>query len=694
MIAVQPRLTTRPIARGVLTMLAVALAFGAQYLFTGEVLTRELDTNAWDWLPRYSVASWLLVLAIGCAWWALRKTEAEPLLAIDSPAWPNAYSLWLLGSALACYAIAIARYLTADEDLLVQAAWLLGPLLLVVALWPRTYRPLEQPLQSWEIPAVLGITMIGFALRYWYLTQIPTHVENDVALMGVFGRRLIESENYRWIGYSASEHLQSYDQLTAWGMRLFGDNHRGLVAKSAISGTLTLPIVYLIGRVLYGTRAGVIAAVLLTIDYTHIHFSRIMFGPVVTFIASMFAYTIILGIRSRRPHWFALAGMTIGLALLDYDSGKVLPIIAAAVFCWDLIGQRKQWRKILPGWLALGLGALLMFGPMLAYSLREFDSFVGRGNRVALWTPEVWGHMTSVYKTDNLLLVVFEQFRRTFLTFHLYGDSSPHFAIQRPIVAPLTSAMLVLGVGVALARVRALGHFLPLIWIVLTFVLGGVITYDPPYWPHLNIALPAVALVASLGATRLIDVVGNAGGVWVARLAQLLFAAVVLFTGVNSWEMYLNYSQTYADARIRVSRYVSQQPQDLSVVIVGESFYWKDFTFQFFNDGVDGRNMTVDELRGAPPALDRPLLFILYDTQDQLAFLRERYPSGTIEEQYDPSGQPIFLAYHVIPEGYISFPPPIPEPALPLARLALGVAFGAALALLIQSLLRRPRALV
>src|SRR5262245_9620578 len=96
MIAVQSRPTTRPIARGILTILAIVLAFSAQYLFTGEVLTHDLDSNAWDWLPRYSIASWLLVLAIGCASWALRKIEAEQLFDIEQPAWPNAYSLWLL----------------------------------------------------------------------------------------------------------------------------------------------------------------------------------------------------------------------------------------------------------------------------------------------------------------------------------------------------------------------------------------------------------------------------------------------------------------------------------------------------------------------------------------------------------------------------------------------------------------------
>lgn len=47
-----------------LLLAALMLTFVAQYFFTGEWFTRLRDTNAWEWLPQYSVASACLLVAL------------------------------------------------------------------------------------------------------------------------------------------------------------------------------------------------------------------------------------------------------------------------------------------------------------------------------------------------------------------------------------------------------------------------------------------------------------------------------------------------------------------------------------------------------------------------------------------------------------------------------------------------------
>ena len=66
----------------------------------------------------------------------------------------------------------------------------------------------------------------------------------------------------------------------------------------------------------------------------------------------------------------------------------------------------------------------------------------------------------------------------------------------------LTAALLVLGLGYCLARLRNPKHFTLVIWIVSVLALGGVFTNDPPYWPHLAITLPAVVVVAGLATVQ------------------------------------------------------------------------------------------------------------------------------------------------------------------------------------------------
>jgi hypothetical protein len=72
---------------------------------------------------------------------------------------------------------------------------------------------------------------------------------------------------------------------------------------------------------------------------------------------------------------------------------------------------------------------------MLIYALLNFSNFAGRTNLVALWSDVTWEHQLASYNTDSAFIVLVQQTWRTFLTLHLTGDASPHFAFQRPMVS-------------------------------------------------------------------------------------------------------------------------------------------------------------------------------------------------------------------------------------------------------------------
>ena len=102
-------------------------------------------------------------------------------------------------------------------------------------------------------------------------------------------------------------------------MRLFGQNHYGIVMHSVILGTLSLIFVFLLGRELESPLVGFIAVGLLAISYTHIHFSRILFGNSSSFAALLTMYEIFKGLRTRQTLWFALVGVFTGWGLLLDD---------------------------------------------------------------------------------------------------------------------------------------------------------------------------------------------------------------------------------------------------------------------------------------------------------------------------------------------------------------------------------------
>jgi hypothetical protein len=675
-------------------ILALSLAFAAQYLFTGEVFTRTKDSMTTEWLPRYTQASLLLLAALASAVWTFRQyheaVNSAPA-ADQGPALPLAGSLsadwppWVAGGA---YVASLWLYLLIGENWLVRALWLASIALLVIPFWLRSRAHRDSvTLPGWEWALVALMTCIGFGLRYWRLTEIPSHLDQDIPFMGAHALRLIETANYNWIGFSDSNHLLSYDQSLAWSMRLFGQDHYGLVMESVIFGTLTVPALFLLGREMFGRRVGLIAAALLAFSYTHIHFSRILFGPSSTLFAVITFYFLFRGLRTRSQADYALAGVSGGAALLFYDSSRVIPIIALALFGWRLIWQRQVLRNNLYSWIVFAIGGLVGFGPMLAFAFQDFELFVGRGNAVALWNPGVWEHAAGVYQTDSAAGVWLGQIRSTFLAFHLYGDGSPHFAFPRPMVAALTAALFVMGLAYCLLQMRNARHFFVLEWFLLTFVLGGVITYDPPYWPHLNIALPAVGLIAAIAADKLILLLPPWPSPWSRRVAGSLMAVAILLTGVHNWQVYYEYVEDNAGVRSQIARFVNGTRTDYQVYMLSDMFRWSDPFFQFLNKDVQGEDLTAELLRATPPPVDRPLLFVLYRHSELVPFLKARYPGGLFMAHYDHNGLLSFESFEAVPPGYVA--PARPRPASLLAMpgwwlvgaVVLGVAGRAAYSL-------------
>jgi 4-amino-4-deoxy-L-arabinose transferase-like glycosyltransferase len=143
---------------------------------------------------------------------------------------------------------------------------------------------------------------------------------------------------------------------------------------TALFGTLTILVIYLAGRELWGRRTGLLAAALLGGNYLHIiHSHYATFDVMVGFWASLtLLFSVLLGKR-QQARWYLLAGLCAGLAGATKYNGAVaivLPIVAHLL--------ATQWGKW--GWLSshlfLAVGAFLVgfFGgnPFALGNLPEF----------------------------------------------------------------------------------------------------------------------------------------------------------------------------------------------------------------------------------------------------------------------------------------------------------------------------------
>lgn len=651
-------------ARLALCGVAIVCALASNYFFTGESLSRFHETFAAIWGARQILGTVFLVLAAAFAAWALdrRHDYAVQLLprAADasSAPLPPPPSLrgWTLAPAGLAYLAATFVYLARGETSLVHWLWISSMVLLVVPLVRTLDLRDFWPMAAWEFFLLLLILVAAFVLRYLRLTEIPLHVDNDVSIMGLFSRKLLETGNHAWVGMAKTNHHFSEHQYHALSMRLFGQDHYGLSMFSVIAGTATCALVYFYGRLLFNRATGFLGAVFLAFNYVHIHFSRIIFGPLSTFWVALAGLLLLHGLRRRSPLSFALAGLSFGAGLMGYYSARIGPVLLIALFCVWWLQRRGRVTVPISYWAIALAGMLCTFGPNLAYALTHFDKFSGRGNEVILWTKPAWTHLSAKYQSGGDALVVLkEQVKRALLAPFYFPDESTICYLRKPMLGAFTALGCMLGLGFLCRRLRDLSLLFLLFWIGATFVLGGVLTIDPPFWPHLNIAIPALSLVAALGVERVARSFTEAGGARIGALVVLCVSAVVVFSGVHEWEIYQQFARQHATTRIHAMRQIRELPRDFRSYLVSRDTSWHQETFQFFTPHADGHDLPEAELLKRIPPIEKPTAFFVFAEVEPrcLEVLHQAFPNAVRHAYWDGWGWPAFTVVKVYPPHYV-----------------------------------------
>jgi mannosyltransferase len=154
---------------------------------------------------------------------------------------------------------------------------------------------------------------------------------------------------------------------------LFGDSEAGLRSFSAVVGTLTIPVVFLIGRLIGGAGAGLIAALLLATSPAQIQYSQEARAYALLMLAATAAvWGLLVFLRSHGGLAAAPApaeprGRVLGLvvyalgttvALYAHNTAALLPLFANGIaLCW-WVGRVRCERRFALEWL---LGNLVPF---------------------------------------------------------------------------------------------------------------------------------------------------------------------------------------------------------------------------------------------------------------------------------------------------------------------------------------------
>ncbi|MGA8745581.1 MAG: glycosyltransferase family 39 protein [Solirubrobacterales bacterium] len=211
------------------------------------------------------------------------------------------------------------------------------------------------PKARWFFWAVIGLTAIGAAIRFSTLGLQSYRHDEAVTAGRVLAASLSRTMHEVWAG----ESTPPLYYLLAWGWsHLFGVREVGLRSLSALFGTATIPVAYLIGRELIGRRSGFALAAIVAVNPMLVWYSQDARAYALLVLLSSVALLFFLRARrsgaARDLAWWALFS---ALALATHYFA-FFPLVIEAVW---LLATVRPLRAVL--W---AVGAVAIAGLALA----------------------------------------------------------------------------------------------------------------------------------------------------------------------------------------------------------------------------------------------------------------------------------------------------------------------------------------
>jgi 4-amino-4-deoxy-L-arabinose transferase-like glycosyltransferase len=132
-------------------------------------------------------------------------------------------------------------------------------------------------LMEWALFCVtLAIAIIGIALRFYELGNLPYGIYHDEAFYGLDAVSVLNG-NYPIFFTANNGREPLYIYLLSLGIAAFGRTPFGLRFVAAVIGSLTIPVTYLLGRAFFNHRIGLLAMAVCAITFWPLALSRVSF---------------------------------------------------------------------------------------------------------------------------------------------------------------------------------------------------------------------------------------------------------------------------------------------------------------------------------------------------------------------------------------------------------------------------------
>ncbi len=404
----------------------------------------------------------------------------------------------------------------------------------------RLPAPAATPAQNALRHALLftAILAAGTALRWVAPRQIPPGVWADALFeaegvlrnpgsAGWLGGRPLHVEGLRNSALVSNLYLKFCELIFS----IFGRGDVGLLALSAVGGTLALPATYWLGREVRGPRFGLIAMALAAFAAWPLVFSRWAWtGSLLLPLVLAGAAAVLAALRTGRVVSAILAGVFVGLSLHTHPAAWA---IGAGFAAFALISLRRPRGSRLV--IAAAIAGLIAFLPFAPAFLQYPERLGGRAQDVSVFasTKDVAVPGGNGPWAPPLRLL-YNGIEYTGLFLWTRDPNPRHGDPDRPPFDPLLGLAALIGVALSLRSARAgdAGDRL-LLLLAGTSLLAGILG-NPGGAPNGLRIYPFVGIALLWAAATVERWIPFAGGALRARESLLFGLALAVLFAVES----------------------------------------------------------------------------------------------------------------------------------------------------------------
>lgn len=461
---------------------------------------------------------------------------------------------------------------------------------------------------------LLLIFSMGTFLRFFRITEVPPSLSHDETAIAYNAYSLLTTGKDEY-GNAFPLLFTSFDDFKLPGMvyatipsvALFGRSELGARVPSALFGSLTILIVYLIvfelmnsivmlQKKMAGNKPHIYAlscAFFFAVSPWHINFSRQLFesNGALFFISTGIYF---LAVSLRKTHALLLSAVFFGVSVYFYYSVRlVIPCIALTY----ILLQKNRIRSH-AAILVLSLGVFAI--TVLPIGTKMFTKGgLERVSMVSIINDPNYLKWKDIFiqtyaKNPTLLTKIFfnqktalivgaaDNYWKNIAPLHVFANGTMTYGLQHPFEIPL----IFIGI-LFLATLTTPIKWILIVWL-LAAILPGAFSTNQPNALRTLLGAPFLSIASGLGAVEFFRSIEKSKRVWMGIIP---FSILFLYFFYAFYQSYFivnpnKNSLAFGDGYKQMVAYVRTHESAYDRVVIS-GYYWRPYIFMLYWGGID-----------------------------------------------------------------------------------------------------------